>query len=234
MLHSNYSYQFVVANAICCHYKTNVKPNKETVMIRKRGPGGGRKPRGEFKGKTATLTTRITTETRQALDNAAKKNSRSLSQEVERRLRDSLRGDARGKPHVRALGEAFMLMVQGVERATDQHWREDAFTAEALSHGLSFLISHFGPDGPPTVPKKIEETPGMLSMADTPAKLGRIEAGSVISLVERWNLEELGEITKIANRRTDVPTEWFRHSQLLRDLGSGWERRRSRQKEKGR
>jgi hypothetical protein len=200
-------------------------------MIRKRRPGAGRKPRGEFKGKSATLTTRIMTETRQALDNAAKESGRSLSQEVERRLRDSL-SRARGG-HVRALSEAFLLMVQGVERATGQDWRKDAFTAEALSHGLSFLISHFGPNGPPTVPKKIEETPEMLSMADTPAKLGRIEAGSVISLVERWSLEELSEITNIANRGTVVPTEWFRHSQLLRDLGSGWKRRESRQKEKG-
>ena len=29
-------------------------------MAKKRAPGAGRKPRGEFKGKSATLTTRIT------------------------------------------------------------------------------------------------------------------------------------------------------------------------------
>ena len=205
-------------------------------MVRKRGPGAGRKPRGEFKGKTATLTTRITTETRQALDNAIKKSGRSLSQEIENRLVGSLKRDVSGERHVRALGEAFMLMVQGVERATGHRWSDDAFTAEALSHGLSFLLSHFGHDGAPRVPKKIEETPRMSAMADTPAKLGCIEAGSVISQIERWTYQELSEITEFAksvrNAGIYVPTEWFVHSQLLRDLGSGWMRRRSRQKEK--
>ena len=42
-------------------------------MAKKRAPGAGRKPRGEFKGKSATLTTRITSETRAALDRAAQK-----------------------------------------------------------------------------------------------------------------------------------------------------------------
>src|SRR5262249_32783046 len=41
-----------------------VKSNKKLIRmirtIRKRAPGGGRKPRGQFRGKTATLTTRIT------------------------------------------------------------------------------------------------------------------------------------------------------------------------------
>ena len=42
-------------------------------MRRKRAPGAGRKPRGEFKNKSRTLTTRITAATREALERAAKK-----------------------------------------------------------------------------------------------------------------------------------------------------------------
>jgi hypothetical protein len=67
-------------------------------MKRKRAPGGGRKPKGPIKGKSAALSTRITPELRQLLDDAAEEAGRSLSQEVELRLRASfgpapLRGD---------------------------------------------------------------------------------------------------------------------------------------------
>jgi len=55
-------------------------------MARKRAPGGGRKPAGEFKGKSATITTRVTPATRAALEQAASANGRSLSQEIESRL----------------------------------------------------------------------------------------------------------------------------------------------------
>ena len=53
---------------------------------RKRAPGAGAKPKGPFKGKSATLTTRITPETRVELERSAQELGRSLSQEVELRL----------------------------------------------------------------------------------------------------------------------------------------------------
>jgi hypothetical protein len=55
-------------------------------VVRKRAPGGGRKPNGPLRHKTATLTTRITEGTRAALVAAAERGGRSLSQEVELRL----------------------------------------------------------------------------------------------------------------------------------------------------
>ena len=58
-------------------------------MAGKRAAGGGRKPKGPFKGKTETLTTRITPELRRGLQLEADRNSRSLSQEIELRLRYS-------------------------------------------------------------------------------------------------------------------------------------------------
>ena len=50
---------------------------------RRRAPGGGRKPLGPFAGKTEPLTTRITAETRQALEEGARLRGVSLSQYVE-------------------------------------------------------------------------------------------------------------------------------------------------------
>ena len=39
---------------------------------KKRAPGGGRKPAGDIHGKSSTLSTRITAETRQALETEAR------------------------------------------------------------------------------------------------------------------------------------------------------------------
>ncbi len=61
-------------------------------QIRRRAPGGGRKPKGPFKGKSAAITTRVMPATRSALQREATRNGLSLSQEIELRLVHSLRG----------------------------------------------------------------------------------------------------------------------------------------------
>jgi hypothetical protein len=196
-------------------------------MARKRAPGGGRKPRGEFRGKSATLTTRITAGTREALDRAAEKNNRSLSQEVERRLRDSIQKDLSRdqQPHIRALGVAFMLMVEGVERRTGLRWCDDAFTAESIRHGLNLFISRFGQSGKPALPEKLKDAaanlpPELALHYREPSQIGLSEAGAVISLVERWRGDDVSEISQKAKiLKIHFPNEWFAHVQLLRDLG---------------
>ena len=128
---------------------------------KKRAPGAGRKPRGEFQGKSAVLTTRITPETRALLERAAAKGkNRSLSQVAEKAIDEYLRKPKhkpeRGK-HIRALGEAVMLVAQYIERATGERWIDDAFTGEALRQGCSSLIAHFAPRGTPVTPRLIKE-----------------------------------------------------------------------------
>src|SRR5262249_9471247 len=130
-------------------------------MTRKRAPGGGRKPLGPFKGKTATLTTRITPETRAALERAAKKRRPrplSLSQEVEHRLDGSIRRDRERdrKPHIRALAEAVALVTERVEAATEKHWLDDTFTGDALRHAIECLVFRFALHRALEVPAKVE------------------------------------------------------------------------------
>lgn len=60
---------------------------------RKRAPGGGRKPRGDFSGLTAPLSIRMPTEMRDQLRSAARARGRSVSQELLRRVQDSLHHD---------------------------------------------------------------------------------------------------------------------------------------------
>jgi hypothetical protein len=203
-------------------------------MARKRAPGAGRKPRGEFRGKSATLATRITPGTRAALDRAARKSGRSLSQEVESRLDLSIRRDRnsdRGN-HIRALGETVMLVVGCIERATEKHWNEDAFTGEAVRRGVEFLISHFAPRGIQITPKSIEEAvaKGAGEAYRNPASVGHSESGRVISWIESWNFRSVEELIARKMPGVHVPDEWYAHQQLFRELGSGLERARTTEK----
>lgn len=55
----------------------------------KRGPA----PKGQYENKTSVLSTRITSELREALEASARQSGRSLSQEIEHRLRRSFKED---------------------------------------------------------------------------------------------------------------------------------------------
>jgi len=206
-------------------------------MAKKRAPGAGRKPRGEFQGKSAVLTTRITPETRTDLDRAAKRSGRSLSQEVEVRLRSSIekvRSIDRSR-HIRALGEAVMLVARYIERATEKHWHEDAFTGQAIRQGCEFLNSHFAPRGTPTTPVSIAEAaarrPG--GKAGDAHLVGCTEAGKVISMIESWSNRSFQDEVVASARSTGgyFPEEWRLHEQLFRELGSGWGRAQQRKKQ---
>jgi hypothetical protein len=180
-------------------------------MAKKRAPGAGRKPRGEFKGKSATLTTRITPETRAAMDRAAQKSGLSLSQEVERRLNDSVRNERNRRSDVRALAEAIAIVAEKVEIATGKHWLQDASTGEELRRGIDVLVRHFAPHGARVIPPNVEEA--------APIGIGESEALKVITIIEYfwgWDKNQL--------QRVVMSDELYRYLQILRDLGSGGER----------
>jgi TraY domain len=187
-------------------------------MARKRAPGGGRKPAGPFKGKNANLTTRITTDTRAALERAAKRSGRSLSQEAERRLDESFRRDlAPRSQHLAALGPLIVMVAQRIESVTGKDWRLDSFTCEALREGIDAVLSHFGASGDTTVPPKVLDAAAKLPAAfgetyKTVKGLGQLEGGVVIV-----TLENASDMLESGDRR-----ESYRNFQLLRDLGSGW------------
>lgn len=122
----------------------------------------GRPPKGEFTGKSAVFNTRITPELREALKLEAQRNGRSLSQEIERRLSDSIRAPKMwelefGLPRNKALALVVAKLAQGIERQTDLSWQEDRFTFEALKVSINYLLAKLAPSVPLTVPKAMEE-----------------------------------------------------------------------------
>jgi len=160
---------------------------------RKRAPGAGRKPRGDYSGKTDTFTTRITRDTRHALEQAATASRRSLSQEVEHRLRLSLHKPA-GKEHNRALGHAVVILAERIERETEKDWRRDPYTGQALCHAVGMMLQYFAAAAaadPPAVPTAIEKKAAKLIAPDfaehyrKPARFGHLRGLNLVTEIEQ-------------------------------------------------
>ena len=192
-------------------------------MARKELARGGRRPRGEYRGNSKILTVRVRPELRIALERAAKKHHRSLSQEMQRGLDAWVGRYNDPKLHIGALATAITLLVEGIERRTGKHWHKDVLTGEALRHGIDLLIFHFAPtrqDGMSmSIPLRFEEAKEMPPDIRGAADLGTSEAGMVITLIE--NAPALNK-PPLGLAFTDERGLW----QILRDLGSGWERNR--------
>ena len=103
------------------------------TLERKRAPGAGRPRKAEADKKGSAFTTRITAETRRALEGSARKHRRSLSQEAEAGLRDYLKKPA-GAARNRAIGAIVGNLAQGIEQQTGKSWRTDVFTSMALRY----------------------------------------------------------------------------------------------------
>jgi hypothetical protein len=217
----------------------NVQPNKggrKMAQKRKRAPGAGRKPQGEFSGKTAKLTMRITPATRKELETFAKKSGLSLSQAAEHHLSLSL-SKVRIRDHIQALGEAVMLLAQRIESKTEKtgklHWNEDVFTGEALRRGIEVLVSHFAPRGTPVTPISVKEAAAeMVGDAGeayrSPVGLGETEAAQVMAWIEISNFRDLQEIESAhAELRKSIPgvrfpkKKWPLHKQIFDELKPG-------------
>jgi hypothetical protein len=155
---------------------------------RKRAPGGGRKPRGEFVGMTDALTIRMPRDVRRGVGREAERSGRSLSQEIARRLKDSLGLRDRierefGPKHIYALGRLVGQMAKAIEVSTGKRWHEDAFTASALCRAIETLVFSVASAGPVKVPERIEQqaknleetTPSLAVFSEqlrTPAGIG--------------------------------------------------------------
>jgi hypothetical protein len=128
---------------------------------RKRRPGGGRKPSGEFPGKSATFTTRIQPSTRRALEQAAKdRPDKSISAAAEHILKTVLLRQS-GEPRNNALAAALVLLAENIERDTKKSWLDDPWVGFALANGVEHLVRYFTPapaaEGTPPTPKAVEE-----------------------------------------------------------------------------
>jgi hypothetical protein len=129
-------------------------------MKKRRGPA----PKGEYVGKSAVFSTRIRQDLRTKLDAAAKTSGRSLSQEVENRLRLSFREDEKltdwfGSTRnglVVKLIAAVLQLAQNPERP-NVSWLDDAYTFQQAVRMLGAVLEAIRPDGAPTLSDRSRE-----------------------------------------------------------------------------
>jgi hypothetical protein len=188
-------------------------------MIRKRAPGGGRKPAGPFKGKSAQLTTRLTSQTRSALERESRQTGQSISQIAERYIEQGLgRKRDSGSPQTQALTQAIKLLIDRVETNTGKRWHEDGFTAEVIYRGLPELFTHYRSNAEPIIPPQVaaaaRRTPSIAATLRDPAGLAQLEVGTLVYLIENSQSPGTEQL------RDDQLARW----KILRDLGSRWYR----------
>jgi hypothetical protein len=166
-------------------------------MTKKRAPGGGRKPMGEFTGKTETLTTRITPAVRAGLEREAGRNGRSLSQEVEKRLEASLQAPQKlleqwGPPHVWLLARLVSQLTQGIEVQTGKRWHEDRYTADNVRSAIETLIMHFASKERAQAPQELQRrmkdmegrSPLLDGVAEAYLKPGQLGVSMALGMIE--------------------------------------------------
>jgi hypothetical protein len=197
----------------------------EKVAADKKGRG---RPRKSNAGLREQIPVRVGPELKKALVWAAKKRRRSLTLEIEIRLAASL-GEGY-QSHVRALAEAISLLAKSMEQKTARPWVDDAFTVQALRAGIDFFLHHFGRQGRAVVPAAVKaiaakmSAPAMREIYCTSEYFGQSEAGMLIALIENAPPPLLERETKDVR----YPDSWWGPYELLRDLGSGWERNQAR------
>jgi hypothetical protein len=124
-------------------------------MPSKRAPGGGRKPAGPISGKLSNFSTRITQETRAALDAEAKAAGQSVSQIAERLIRAGLAAEREHDRPIRALCFVIAELASNIVGPRLKHsdhalydWRSDPFFYRAFKIAVGQLLDALEPPGP--------------------------------------------------------------------------------------
>lgn len=116
-------------------------------------------PRGEYVNKSRVLSTRIKEDTRAALEDAAAESGRSLSQEIEHRLRKSFDDDLRISDRFgsRENYAVIRLLVSLFEKAPNgsKSWLDDP---DNFNHVLASITSVLNALRPPGAPEEPTET----------------------------------------------------------------------------
>lgn len=175
----------------------------------------GRKPKGEYPDKVSIISTRVTAELRQALEAARDESGRSLSQEIEGRLRQSFDIE---KTIMETFGDrrtyAFFRTLAGVTDALwnpekpDRFWLDDPYQYNQAVTAIRSVLEVLRPEGETS----LESDSELLQAA---AELqGRERAANILEAVRNadpasWSVAErlrtdLGPVSKRIDRMVRV------------------------------
>ena len=119
----------------------------------KKRPGPA--PRGEYADKRSVLSTRITADLRDRLENAAKKSGRTLSQEIENRLRQTFVEEQQmidrfGSERTARVLQVVANVLEGVRNHEnpDAEWLDDRRTFDVGLDAIHWALEAVGPKRP--------------------------------------------------------------------------------------
>jgi hypothetical protein len=167
----------------------------------------GRKP-VHGKRKLANFSTRITPELRDALEREAKRSGHSLSQEVERRLTDSLQAPKRdkalwGADRNRGLAHLVNRTAQMIEGHTGESWMANDYSFRALRAAVEELFRimavEIRPPRNTNLPEQIRQVRESMHSPElaskTPEQSGQFFANSIWYHVLTLEMPELTRST---------------------------------------
>jgi hypothetical protein len=167
----------------------------------KRGP----KPQGEYTGKTVMLSNRVQPSTKARLVEAAQASRRSITQELERRLRMSFAEDDQVENRWGGTQEAavFRLLCAAVQMVPigrpGVRWLDDPATYDQAAQAIIGVIELFRPPGTitdPGIPGLIRER-GRWAAAET---VRRVQIADSASGADRLYVDLRQGLGEIANR----------------------------------
>jgi predicted HicB family RNase H-like nuclease len=132
--------------------------------------GKGPRPKGEYAGKSSVFSTRIRPDLRKNLERAAKTSGRSLSQEVEHRLRRSfveddkiadVFGDRRTYRLMRLMSDAIQFVQK---HENDENWLDDPFRFRFALIAMLSVVEAIAPSVP-SIGEAEENTTGLMGAA---------------------------------------------------------------------
>jgi hypothetical protein len=180
----------------------------------KRKTRRGRPPKGDFHNKSAVFSTRITPETRAAIEAAAEASGRSISQEVERRLRESFTsarsctGLEKMSDDVQGLVVLLAMVITRMEQASGRSWRTNVAVGLAAIAALTTFLKQLREGG--HLIASLEEAQSVAEKyaaavnATDPQRYGIFEACGLICLLQSAKFQD-------SNLHPDVaPLAWVR------------------------
>jgi hypothetical protein len=140
----------------------------------------GPAPRGEYAGKSSVFSTRIRPDLRQSLEKAARRSGRSLSQEVEYRLRrsfieDDKIADAFGDRQTYRLMRMMTDAIHFSQLRSGQpevHWLTNSVTFRFAKEAIAAILERVAPDEKPSsLPKALNDRVAQVVGETTAAEL---------------------------------------------------------------
>ncbi len=138
----------------------------------------GRPPRGEHRDVRERVSVRMTTELKGWLEAEARESDRSLTQEVESRLRESFARDDSMRREFAEDRETLGLLrligqaVNMVQAETGQTWIKDRYTFDQVRRAVPAVLDSFKPSGEGRLPDDIP----ILTGIDNPEARAQVRA----------------------------------------------------------